>query len=554
MMKRLFASYGIDFPQWKALTRTAIRLANRQSSLRFDAGSSRRKDMNYSLFLSVFIYLVLGLVMTSFVFRLHDAFWSSLILFTIVAFMIGSLILVEFGTIVVAPEDYHIFSVQPVSSRTYFAAKVSFMVFYVLLYTMALGLPSVVVYGIAWRPHQGGVGYDPTAMLIAFFGLIMVGVGVAMAMVVLYAVILRFVHFRKLKNVLSYLQLTMSFIIYGSYSLLPSFIERVGADLPAAKPWWIYFLPTSWYSSLFDLAAGKYGPGSIAAAVAGVAAFGVVIPFALSKISIGYAESLSAASTVPEETTSARTRTGRTTSLLFQRDEDRAVAVLIRSQFKHDTKFRLGILAIIPLTVLYLFMGLRGGGKLFDPFNPDWKSLGNSALIYFVIILFPMTIKEAVTRSESYLASWIFFVTPSSQTRLVLSVKKILFWFFIVPYLSLLGIVFLYYLKDVLHVVMHMVVLLLFSYMFLQTFLLVKPQMPFSVPRQVGERASILGSVMILGPIILIGLLLGFSFFVYRNTAVYLLVVASLAVVSMLLEKFLVRRISTRLATIEFRG
>jgi hypothetical protein len=554
MLKSLFEAYGIDFVQWKALTRVAIRLANRQSSLRFDSTSSRGKDMNFSLLLSGFIYLVLGLVMTSFVFRMHDSFWSSLVLFTIVGFMVGSLMLVEFGTIVVAPEDYHIFSVQPVSSRTYFAAKVTFSVFYVLIYTLALGLPSVVAYGFAAHVHGQGFGIDPFHMVAAFAGLVMVGVGVAMSMILLYTAILRFVHFRKLKNILSYLQLTMSFIVYGSYSLLPSFIEKVGTNLPATKPWWIYLLPMSWYSSFLDLASGTVDAVSVTASVIGVFSFVGVIPFALSKISMTYAESLSEASTVPEEKASIETHTPGKIGSLFRRDEDRAIAVLIRSQFKHDTRFRLGILAIIPLTVLYLLMGLRGGGKLFDPFNPDWKSLANSALIYFVIILFPMTIKEAVTRSESYLASWIFFVTPASQTRLVLSVKKILFWFFVVPYLTVLGFVFLYYFGNVVHVLMHMIVLFLFSYSFLQVFLLVKPQMPFSVPRQLGERATILGTVMILGPIVLIGLLLGFSFFVYKNTLVYVFVVLLLVLLSLLLEKFLVTRISRKLARLEFRG
>jgi ABC-2 type transport system permease protein len=554
MLNRLFSAYGVDYVQWKALTRTAIRLANRQSSLRFDASTSRGKEMNYSLLLSTLVYLILGVVMTSFVVKLHDVFWSSLILFTVVGFMIGSLMLVEFGTIVVAPEDYHIFSVQPVSSRTYFAAKVTFTILYILIYTLAMGLPSVVAYGFVRRIWVETYSIDPYLVLASFLGLVMVGVGVAMSMILVYATILRYVHFRKLKNTLSYLQLAMSFIIYGSYSLLPSFIEKVGADLPKIKPVWVYVFPMSWYSSFLDIAGEKISASSLLAAGLGLLFFAVIIPFALSKISLTYAESLSDASTVPEEKQATQSASSRNVRAVFERDEDRAIAMLIRGQFKHDTRFRLGILAIIPLTILYLFMGLRGDGKLFDPFNPEWKSLANSALIYFVIILFPMTIKEAVTRSESYLASWIFFVTPAEQTRLVLSVKKILFWFFIVPYLGVLGLVFLYYFQNILHVLMHLLVLLLFSYSFLQVYLLVNPQMPFSVPRQLGERASIFGTVMILGPVVLIGLLLGFSFFVYKNTGVYIVVVTLLALLIMLLEKLLVRRISRKLTRLEFRG
>ena len=55
MLDKLFAAYRVDFIQWKVLTLAAIRLANRQSSLRFDASSSRGKEMNYSLLLSVLL-------------------------------------------------------------------------------------------------------------------------------------------------------------------------------------------------------------------------------------------------------------------------------------------------------------------------------------------------------------------------------------------------------------------------------------------------------------------------------------------------------------------
>lgn len=554
MLARLFAASGIDFHQWKALTWTAVRLANRQSSIQIDSGSRRGRDMNYSLLLSGFVYLVLGLVMTSFVFKIHDVFWSTLILFTVVSFMVGSLMLVEFGTIVVAPEDYHIFSVQPVSSKTYFAAKVTFTLLYILFYTLALGLPSVVTYGIVSKLQGGSATYDPLLMLAALAGLVFVGIGVAMSMILVYVVVLRHVHFRKLKNVLSYLQLTMSFIVYGSYSLLPSLIESVGNTLPDAKPWWIYILPMSWFSAFTDLACGKTGPGSIALSLLGLGVFLGIIPLAFSKISLTYAESLSRASTVPEEKGVDNVGEPGKGSSFFQRDEDRAIATLIKGQFKYDTRFRLGILAIIPLTILYVLMGLRGGGRFFDPFHPDWSSFGHSVLVYFVIVLFPMTIKEAVTRSESYLASWIFFVTPAEKVRLVLALKKILFAAFVVPYLLVLSLLFLYYFQNLLHVLMHLAVLLLFSYTFLQVYLLFNPQMPFSVPRQPGQRATLLGVVMVLGPIAMIGVLLLFSFIVYRDPVVYIVSVAVLSLAIYILEKYLLLRVSRKLGRLEFHG
>jgi hypothetical protein len=145
-------------------------------------------------------------------------------------------------------------------------------------------------------------------------------------------------------------------------------------------------------------------------------------------------------------------------------------------------------------------------------------------------------------------------VTPAEKVRLVLALKKILFTAFIVPYLSVLSLVFLYYFNNVLHVLMHLIVLLLFSYAFLQAYLLFNPQMPFSVPRQMGQRATLLGVVMVIGPIAMIGVLLLFSFFVYRDPFVYVGSVIVLWLTIFILEKVLLLRVSRKLARLEFLG
>jgi hypothetical protein len=59
---------------------------------------------------------------------------------------------------------------------------------------------------------------------------------------------------------------------------------------------------------------------------------------------------------------------------------------------------------------------------------------------------------------------------------------------------------------------------------------------------------------MILGPVLLIGLLLGFSFFVYQNTVVYVASVAAMGLLTLLMERLLVLRVSRKLARLEFRG
>ena len=548
ILERMAEAYGIDYAQWRTLIRTSFRLANRQTSMQVKSANTKARDSKATLILSLVLYFILGMVMISFVVQIHDPFWSMLILYTTISFFVGSLMLTEFGAVIIAPEDYAIFSVQPVSSKTYFAAKSGFAIAFILMYTLALGLPSVVALGFI-APAGHGLFF----ILASFAGLLMVGIGASMTMILFYTAVLRSAHYRKLRSVLTYMQLVMTFFVYGSYTLLPSLIESISRILPQTKPWWVYVFPAAWYSMFLELARGVFSPETVLTSLAGIFFFAGILPAAFSKISMTYAESLAAAATVADEKKTEAQKSAKSGTML-KKPEERVVAALIRSQFKNDTKFRLGILAIIPLTIMYAYMGMQGRHRLFDPFAPNWHSLGSSAALYIAIILFPMMLKEAVTRSESFAAAWIFFVTPAEKTKLVISVKTILFWFFIVPYILLLGIIFLFNFQNALHVGMHLIILLLFSRGYLQLLLLINPNMPFSLPRNVGQRATAFGTVMVLGPIVLIGGLFAFSYFVYSNTIAYIAAVIVFLLIVSGMEKLLVSRISHKLATLEYQG
>ncbi|MBI3579538.1 MAG: hypothetical protein HY089_09050 [Ignavibacteriales bacterium] len=551
MAQKFFELIGVDFVQWKALTKHSFRLANRQTFITSTRQS--KKGINYAIYISLVLYLIFGLVLLGFL-RIPNLFWSSIFILSSIGFMIGSMMLVEFGSNIVVPEDYHIFSVQPVSSKTYFVSKITFTIAYVCLSAAALGLPSVIGYGYVNHARLKEIVVEPALLVTALAALLMWSLTIAMTMIVLYTFVLRYISYRRLKNALSYLQLLMSFMIYGGYIIFPVVIEKTGGALPAVKPWWVFLIPVSWYSSLLGIAGGSVDIPTVVAALVGVLFFAGVIPLAVSKISLGYAQSLSESLSAQEETTLAPSGEVQSHFDFMKHAEDRVVAKLIWNQFKYDTKFRLAVVTIIPITALYLFMGLRKGEGLFNPFNPDWNSMGGSALLYVAIVLFPMMIKEAATKSDSYISSWMFFVSPSDMTRLVLSLKKALLYYFVIPYLIILGAVFSYYFHSVLHAAMHTVVLGLLSQLLLQLLFLPNPQLPFSAPRHVGERITLLGITVILAPILLLGGIIVLSLFIYKNAGTYLGAVVLLSIVVWLVEKLLEKRISRKMRQIEFLG
>lgn len=438
MMRRLMEAFGVDYAQWKVMTALAFRLANREQVI---YSTSHSKNLNHSLWMMIAMYGFLGLMQCIFVIRISDPFWTSFVVFSFLVIMIGSLIMFEFGTRVVAPEDYQIFSVQPVSSKTYFASKTAFVLIIVIFTTAVFGLPTILLMSSVKYLRINRIDLDPALFFCGTVALFMTAIFITMVIILLYTSVLRFIHFRKLKNILSYVQLIFSFGIFGGYALLPGLLEKLSRALPSQKPWWVFLIPTSWFSAIVDIGAGNLNYQTVIPAIGVVFIFIVLIPRALSKISLQYSENLSKAISIPEAINRSTQNSGEHSSMFVMKvPEDRVITRLILCQFKNDTRFRLTILAIIPLTVLYILMGLQNSGGSFNPFHPHWKGGGNSFLLYVALIIFPWMLKEAVTQSETYQAAWIFFATPSDRISLILSLKKTLVRFFILPYLFLLGV------------------------------------------------------------------------------------------------------------------
>ena len=444
MIDRILALFGVDPVQWRALLRASYLLLKRNpASIKgIRTGKSSRAA---GIAVMLVFYLLLGIVFAIVPWGGGDPSVAASVVLIPTAFFIASIILLEFGATIISPEDHAVLSVQPVTSRTYFAARVSVIIFLTLLFACVLNLPAAVSFAVKRGPVEALVWIGAAGANALATG---------MGMVLLYAMALRFIPYRRLMTLMAYFQMSMSFLIYGGFGLLSSRISRFMGGMTTAEPWWWSFLPPVWFSSFTALAAGIWTTRNVVMASCGVLFLCALLPLATSKISLSYAESISRAA-VLESARRAPLRLRRLVSLL-KRSEDRAIATLIACQFRYDIKFKMTVLGIIPLTALYIYQGLHGGGRFYDPFQPalDVRGMAGSSLLYIAIILFPGILKDEIGRSDNFQAAWVFFATPADRAALVLAVKRVLVVYFLVPYLFLLGFVFYYFFRNIQHVLL----------------------------------------------------------------------------------------------------
>ncbi|HET7585227.1 MAG TPA: hypothetical protein VFK13_09970 [Gemmatimonadaceae bacterium] len=545
MIPRFFAALGIDYAQWLALTKVALKLDWRQTSL----GGSRyraRRGSRAAIISQLIFYGIFGFFMAFVVWQGTDVFLVGLVLTSYVFFIVGTAVLIDHNSALTSATDYGVLAFQPVSSRTYFAAKLANVLVYTLaITTVAAFLPIVALFVV----HGAAIGFAGVA---AIYG---ISLATALGMLTGYAWMLQRIGADALKRALSYVQLVMSFAIYGGYFLMSKSVVSNLATAKVQKTPWLLLYPGAWFSSYLDLAAGTWSTFDVGLAITSLVLLGVLAAGLGGRLSLDYSARLAALAATPVKQKKSRAaRSGGARLEWWHRSgEARAMAVLVRSQFRNDQRFRLTVLGVLPLTLVYVFMGVRDG-TIVDPFVPPPAGHGaHFSLVTVAVLMFPSLLKISLSQSESFQAAWVFFASPTDRKRIIQSSKNALVTFFLLPYLAFVAALYVYFVHNVWHVLLHVLFLGLLSHLLLQLMVLLDPELPFSRPWQKSRNSGMLfGFMMVI--FVAAALLQVFGPEMYQSVATIGVVLGVLVGTSIIVDLLTRARIAGQAHSLEFEG
>lgn len=542
MFERLFRRVGADYGQWKALTCAGIKRDMRESAMSTAVNYGRTGNRSFISLL--FFYLLSGLVFVPIVLSCHNIFMSATTLLSYTMFMVGSLILVEYHAVVISPDDFAVLGYRPLSSPTFFLVKITNLLFYVMTFTSVTAFPAVIAYFFVR-------GFNPLIGLTAFVVVCLANITVSLAVVMLYAVVLRKVAIKRLQNIMSILQIGLAFSVYSGVFLLPRLLEdQAFLSMSPENTPWLLLLPSAWFSGALSLAVGEATAAQMLLLLVALSIL-LLLGFAsIGKLSLDYSSDVARLAAMSYGKKS-RKRMARKLLFFWLSPEEKVVGKLIRNQFLSDNKFKMAVLAILPTTFFYVFMGMQNG-PLPNPFvNPSVQLL-KSGVLYLIIFLFPMMLRTFVTQSDSYQASWLFYVTPAEVPGLVLSEKNYLMLYFVLPFLVILGIVFSYHFDNFLHVLLHILMLGILSHLFLQFAFLYSPDLPFSRPNIKGQRSRNIALLIVLIPFAIYLVLPLIFKHVYSSVPSYIVFLSTLLLVSALIESLIRVRVQHYTRKLEF--
>ncbi|HEY8470057.1 MAG TPA: hypothetical protein VIL18_10470 [Longimicrobiales bacterium] len=536
-MRRLLSALGVDYVQWRALTIAALKLDLRAGGGAVAAVNNQRGGSGMAILGRLFSYALLGVVMALAAAFIGDRFAASMVVLSYVTVVVATAMLVDLNAVILSPTDYGVLGAQPISSRTYFAAKLTNILVYTLALATLVGmLPTLVLL----------VKHGVLPGLAGIAALYACAVTVTLAIVAGYARLARAVGVRRLRNALSWVQLVLSVGIYGGFFVISEIVGR-SALAGFTLPWspWLLLYPGTWFASYAELAAGAGGWLHLAGVLASLALMALLAGAMHGRLSLEYAEQLGTLMASGGDTRAARAA-GSRPRLWFRAGEARAVAILVRGQFRNDLRFRMGVLAIIPLTVVYLLMGVNDAREA-GAATPDL------ALLSVAILLFPAVLRSNLAASDAFRASWIYFATPADRARLIRSARDILAVFFLLPYLALVGVTLAFLIDDRLWLLAYLALAGLMSNLMLLVATLLNPELPFARPHEKMQETSRVLLVMILAGVLGI-FLMKLVDWLYGDPVALATTFAVVIAASVLVGRLTRARIERQAARLEFEG
>ena len=333
----------------------------------------------------------------------------------------------------------------------------------------------------------------------------------------------------RLQRAIVYMQLAIGLIVYGGYFVaMETFGRTVLARATMPRAGWLVLVPPTWFASYLELATGTASTQTAVRAALSVTLLGGLGWLLRGRLAHDYVARLSE---TPAVAHSAQ-RAVPARRWVFLRDEARAVAVLTRSHFRHDLRVRMGLFGVVPLLLIYVVRGLRGGNA--DPFLGTARD-SSLDIVALTALMFPAIVLRHLESSDAFRAAWIYDVTPVDRGQLVIALKNMATVGFLLPFATVLAAIFTWRFGHAGHALMHAALLATVGHAALQLAVLLKPRLPFSRPPNKSDGGAILIwmiGVMVGGQLLLVGV----QRFVYPSWTRLAIVLAGLLVLSAGLE------------------
>jgi ABC-2 type transport system permease protein len=469
--ERVFSSFGVDYKIMRRILQVKLTMDGRRVPTIFSQSTKKKDKENSNQYIkSLWVYSLFGLSMIPFVLMGKNYLFQMSIFYGIFTFFVMSSMISDFSSVLLDIRDRNILFPKPVDRRTISTAKMVHIVIYLSFLTVALvGVPLIV--GLA----KNGFLF----FLVSFVHIILIDLFIVVITALIYLFILRVFDGEKLKDIINYVQIGLSFGIMIGYQLLARSFAIIDLTISLKPQWWQVFIFPMWYGANIEMIMnGDFQPFYFL-----FSAIGVLIPllsiWIYMKFNPVFEQNLQKLTYHGKVKERKRSKFGQSLLRFICRShEERTFFRFASLMMKNERDFKLKVYPSLGFSIVIPFLIIMNG---FD-MNLNHLSTSKSYLsIYFSLIIIP-TIMILLKYSGKYKGAWIYRVAPIEQLKPMFSgtIKAFIFNLYLPVYLLISALFIVLFgvriLPDLVAVFLNACIYAVICFMIL------KKSIPFSEP------------------------------------------------------------------------
>lgn len=542
MIKKIVNRTGIDWLQFKILFLTSLKI-----ELRENRGVGRKYKRKLSPLLSSLIfYIGMGLILAANLAPRTNPFMYSMLILVYSMVMSGFSVILEFGNSILNPDDWDVLTYRPINSRTYFCAKLSNLLFYIIIITTAMCLLPAL---IGTTVPGNNLLFPLVFMPVCYCA----GTATAAFIVLMYTFLLKKINYQKFKDIIAYFQIGFSLFFFLFYQIIPRLGNEIFIRGEKSLQAWLYLIPPAWFAGIIQMVQARAADMDVHLGLIGICITILFITFAFNKISLQYAGLIANISTAVPANKNKKSVSDRKNFFIdffrsFLKDPEKAAGFdLTTAMCRNDRSVKMGIYPLLGIPVAFLILAIVEN-EFKDPFIHGLFQ--GQGLTMFIIFIFMMmySLTMLMKYSNDWEASWIFHLAPiESPGTFYQGVKYAVFIQYVLPFFILLGIIYAFFI-PILHVLHFLISLLIFCLFFSAIVSFQINSYPFSEKRQKGERMRRFSFIIFVGPVF--GLYALLYTHIFKMFSYWLIGQIGIIIIWKFIENLSVKKINKNLNTV----
>ncbi|PKR84998.1 hypothetical protein [Heyndrickxia camelliae] len=401
----LFQRAGVDYSTMRKILQVKLLMDGRRVPTVFNQGAQRKKkkaDNEGNGFLkSLWMYAFFGLLTIPFIVLGDNYLFQMSIMFGFVMFIVMTSMIADFSSVLLDIRDKNILYTRPIDKKTISAAKMMHVFIY-LFYLTA----SIVTIPLIVGLFRHGIVF----FLLSIILIILMEAFILVLTALIYMLILKFFDGEKLKDIVNYVQIGLSFTIMIGYQVLGRSFEIINFHAVLTPKWWQVFIIPMWFAAPYEVALnGHFDSFYIIFSILAISV-PIVAFFVYLRLVPTFEKNLQKLAVHSVAKEKKQSKFGKTIiQLVCSSKEEQAFFRFASIMMKNERDFKLkvypslGFAIIMPF--IFLFNSLRDGG--FSSIS-DGKGY---LTIYSTMIFIPSVIMM-LKFSGKYKGAWIYKTLP----------------------------------------------------------------------------------------------------------------------------------------------